>query len=187
MKKINQKVFPDVKDTARRCPGGFTLIELLVVVLIIGILAAIALPQYTKAVEKARLSEALTLFGSVSKAIDVYVLENGYQDANFIGNFRNGAPKITLSVDGEAGLDCPEGDRFCYSKNFSYDSSCKELPTSSLCLIRATRKDNYPYELYYTKLPNHDTWEKECWVYKDQGEYICKMLETQGWYFSDER
>ncbi len=60
--------------------GAFTLIELLVIVLIIGILAAVALPQYQKAVRKANLAQVVSVFATLSKAIDIYLLENGYPE-----------------------------------------------------------------------------------------------------------
>lgn len=51
---------------------GFTLIELLVVVLIIGVLSAVALPQYQTAVERSRAAEALTQMNAVQTAAERY-------------------------------------------------------------------------------------------------------------------
>jgi prepilin-type N-terminal cleavage/methylation domain-containing protein len=64
---------------------GFTLIELLVVVLIIGILAAIALPQYQKAVEKSKITQAFVLLRTLRDAQQSYFYVNG----NFTVNLLN--------------------------------------------------------------------------------------------------
>ena len=71
MNKIYQKPFLGVKN------AGFTLIELLVVVLIIGILAAVAVPQYEIAVEKSRIAEVLTAFSNLEKAEKMFEMSNG--------------------------------------------------------------------------------------------------------------
>ncbi|MGN0024043.1 MAG: type IV pilin protein [Candidatus Avelusimicrobium sp.] len=56
---------------------GFTLIELLVVVLIIGILAAVAVPQYETAVEKSRATQAFILGKHLVEAEELFLLSNG--------------------------------------------------------------------------------------------------------------
>ncbi len=56
---------------------GFTLIELLVVVLVIGILAAVGLPQYQKVIFESQMSEVITSARQLAKQIELYYMEYG--------------------------------------------------------------------------------------------------------------
>ena len=78
---------------------AFTLIELLVVVLIIGILAAVAVPQYQKSVTKARIIQELAVFDAYKKAINVWLLENDWplETTYFTGNQTGDCASLPLA------------------------------------------------------------------------------------------
>ena len=57
--------------------SGFTLIELMIVVAIIGVLSAVAIPQYQNYVARAQVSEGFSLLGSGKMAVAEYYNENG--------------------------------------------------------------------------------------------------------------
>ena len=96
--------------------GGFTLIELLVVVLIIGILAAIAVPQYELAVEKARAAEALSVLKSIKQAGDLCVLQQGGMRDEYMCGF----DEIDLDLPG---FDCSD-PTYCEGEKIEY--TCDE-------------------------------------------------------------
>ncbi len=105
---------------------GFTLIELLVVVLIIGILASVALPQYKMTVWKARMSEWHATTRALIRAIDVWCLENDQPSTTvrFVGTSATGELDIDFQWD-----SC--GRDYCSNKLGKWYVMC----SSSLCRI----------------------------------------------------
>ena len=85
---------------------AFTLIEVLVVVLIIGILSAVALPQYQRAVMRARLAQAFVIFDTYRKGIELWLLENGVPTSSTRIYF-TGTQQSTSYTYGQLSIDMP--------------------------------------------------------------------------------
>ncbi len=150
---------------------GFTLIELLVVVLIIGILSSVALPQYTKAVHKARLTEVQMRSKALRDAVELYLLEDG--SANYV--------RITeLYPDTVAGLteDSSNNGQF-KSKYGTYSASCEGTNCS---VWHSYNSSDFSVNMISTKSLGQD-WTNICY-YQGQNKnskYLCDSLQGNGY------
>lgn len=152
---------------------GFTLIELLVVVLIIGILSAVALPQYTTAVEKARLSEALTNGRSLVQAQNMCILANG-------GDSGPCAFADNLDIDLSGGTWNEHGDYFA-TKHFIY--RIEDGDFTDIYRVNNPTPSNMSSDAIYSLFLGTDLYEdsKYCYTHDTEiGEKICNSLVGQG-------
>lgn len=165
----------------KKTKAGFTLIELLVVVLIIGILAAIALPQYQKAVAKARAAEAVTLASTLEKAVSIWVLEHGF-GANFLG----GSDVRTTTLD----IDFPceptnAGAQDCLaSSGVFYAAGCWPGDSSfpAGCEVTASGSIGSSWYFMYSGMDNTGNWNfHKCGYSGQAGKAACDSLANQGW------
>ena len=148
---------------------AFTLIELLVVVLIIGILAAIALPQYQKAVIKARVSTYLPLLKSIAEAEELYYLANQQYTHNTNSLDIQIPPECTKTQDGST-WKC--GDNFLF--DFSNDKRLllEFCPGYNTNYSGCYGHIDFSIQKGFLHTAHEGKWE--CLAYTSLGKRICK-------------
>ena len=163
---------------------AFTLIELLVVVLIIGILAAVALPQYNKAVEKSRIRSIMPILKTIAQANEVYYLAND----NFSSNIRDldVQPGGCTELTGEALGDLKQGQLWKCGNDFLVDNSVgsKVRVYAHYCPGHndtwAECEANRDFQIYIQIYANNTLQQKwGCWSFgTTMGDRACAIMET---------
>ena len=151
---------------------GFTLIEMLVVVLIIGILAGIALPQYTMAVEKTKAAEALMNMRTIVNAVERNILINGADDTSVYANHEN------WDVELSGGTWDEDGNYITDNYVYMFEDGSGIL--ASRCDGKCQGYDStFIYDLF-TCYPSESDCSFFCDSSTNKGKKICKALEGLG-------
>ena len=100
-----------MKNRKNNKKKGFTLIEILVAVIIIGVLAAIALPSYMRSMEKSKAANPITNLGSIAKAQNAYKLGTSH--------YTNNVGKLDISLKDNTNGEDADGSTF-ESEYFTY-------------------------------------------------------------------
>ena len=154
---------------------GFTLIELLTVVLIIAVLTSIALPQYTRATERSRATEAMAVIKTFNDAVYAYAAGRTGENACPI-NFN----KLNVSLPGTLNDDKDEltTHDFTYKLN---DATGAIIPGTTCPGVTATRQGGAKYDYIIWNPFKHGTGGKgatlACWSTKESSIEICKSLD----------
>ncbi|MCQ2410770.1 MAG: prepilin-type N-terminal cleavage/methylation domain-containing protein [Elusimicrobiaceae bacterium] len=151
---------------AKESRAGFTLIELLVVVLIIGILTAIALPQYQKAVEKARAAEAVTLVRAMGNAATAYHIANG--------EYTDDVESLGMDIPGEITTNYNYATNAVKTKNFICRAASTSAGAFSKAIVYCNRS---PYSQFYG-IGQLEDGKFFCYGYSSFGTKICKGFGT---------
>ncbi len=142
--------------------AGFTLIELLVVVLIIGILSAVALPQYTKAVEKSRATEAISLVRVIRDLQEAYFMANGVYASNL--------NELDIDIPGEDGFSSVQRRE---TKWFSFAGATGiEFAPGQVVAVG----NRLPIGSYYAIIAVAGDSRLMCKYYTSAGEDVCKSF-----------
>lgn len=143
---------------------AFTLIEMLTVVLIVGILAAVALPQYEKSVETSRASEAISMVRNIRDAQQIYYMSNG--------KYSSRIDDLDIHVPGESGGQI-SGSTRKNTKFFSYGALVTDGSINHLAV-----GNRLPLSSMYSILAQEDG-SLVCKYYTTKGSKICENIGVE--------